>query len=52
MCFIAYMMKEFSVHPKPAFEGETRDQMKERMFEAVPVITLTPKSIPLIFKKR
>jgi len=52
VCFLAYLIKEFSIHPAPAFEGETREQMKTRMFRAVPLITLTPLHIPLIFKKR
>ncbi|KAG8948379.1 hypothetical protein FRC03_000734 [Tulasnella sp. 419] len=52
VCWIAYMMRHFSVHPVPAFEGETMEQMKERMFNAVPLITLSPLSIPLTFRRR
>ena len=52
VCFMAHLLKDFSVHPTPAFPGETREQMKERMFRAIPLITLTPMSIPLTFRRR
>ncbi|KAG8891977.1 hypothetical protein FRB99_003201 [Tulasnella sp. 403] len=52
VCFLAYIIREFEIHPIPAFEGETREQMLERMFKARPLITLTPESIPIMFKKR
>lgn len=52
VCFLAYLMRDFEVHPIPAFEGETKEQMKERMFEAIPLITLTPLHIPITLKRR
>ncbi|KAG8892603.1 hypothetical protein FRB99_002591, partial [Tulasnella sp. 403] len=52
VCFLAHIIREFEIHPIPAFEGETREQMLERMFKARPLITLTPESIPIMFKKR
>jgi len=52
VCFLAYLIRDFSVHPIPAFEGETREQMKERMFKAIPLITLTPLSTPVMLRKR
>ncbi|KAG9002284.1 hypothetical protein FRB90_011406 [Tulasnella sp. 427] len=52
VAFLAYFIKHFSVHPTPAFEGETREQMMKRMFQGTPLITLTPHSIPLTFRRR
>lgn len=52
VAFLAYFIKHFSVHPTPAYEGETREEMKKRMFKGTPLITLTPHSIPLTFRRR
>ncbi|KAG8996749.1 hypothetical protein FRB94_008044 [Tulasnella sp. JGI-2019a] len=52
VCLIAHMVRDFEVLPVPAFKGETRDQMMKRMFRAEPKITLTPYSIPIMFRRR
>ncbi|KIO31678.1 hypothetical protein M407DRAFT_218858 [Tulasnella calospora MUT 4182] len=52
VAFLAYFIKHFSVHPTPAYEGETREEMKKRMLQGTPLITLTPHSIPLTFRRR
>lgn len=52
VAFLAYFIKHFSVHPTPAYEGETREEMMKRMFQGTPLITLTPHSIPLTFRRR
>ncbi|KAG8867217.1 hypothetical protein FRB98_004293 [Tulasnella sp. 332] len=56
---IAYMIREFSIHPIPLRNEktgdvikETRDEMMARMFRATPKITLTPHEMPIMFRKR
>ena len=52
VAFLVMMMSNYKILPKPVKEGETMDEMKERLFKGTEELNLMPGKFSLFFEPR